>query len=210
MELKNDVKRSIMVAAAEIFAEHGYRHGTIREIAKKAGVNVAAVNYYFGSKETLYQQVMNSWTEDVFRKYPFSEQEDDSLKPEERLRRFIDSLLGKLFDEESMPWFGRLFVQMVMNETEEQSKELVRRIYRPSVDVLTEILRDLVPDRPEDEIQFMASAIIGQCVFYYSNRGMIRMVFPDEQEKMADIKWLGEQIMRFSMAAVIGYRTAES
>lgn len=206
MELKNDVKRSIMVAAAEIFAENGYRHGTIREIAKKAGVNVAAVNYYFGNKELLYQEVMNSWTEDVFRKYPFLEPEDYSLKPEARLRRFVDSTLGKLFDEDTMPWFGKLFVQMVTSEKEEQSEELVRSIYRPSVEVLAEILKELVPEAAGEEIEFMASAIIGQCVFYYSNRSMIRMVFPGEQEKMRDIAWLGEQITKFSLAAVKGYR----
>lgn len=205
MELKNDVKRSIMAAAAEIFAENGYRHGTIREIAKKAGVNIAAVNYYFGNKELLYQQVMNSWTEDVFSKYPFLAPEDYSLKPEERMRRFIDSILGKLFDEESMPWFGKLFVRTVIDENQEQSQELVRQIYRPSVDVLVEILKELAPERTEEELFFMASNIIGQCVFYYSNRSMIRMVFSEEQEKLTNIKWLGEHITRFSLAAVTAY-----
>ncbi len=48
----------LLQIAGEVFARHGYADATSKEICAKAGANVAAVNYYFGSKEQLYEEVM--------------------------------------------------------------------------------------------------------------------------------------------------------
>ncbi len=50
---------NILNAAEELIAKKGFDGVSVREIAKKAGVNVAMISYYFGSKEkmmvSLYQ-----------------------------------------------------------------------------------------------------------------------------------------------------------
>ncbi len=50
-------KQHLLDAAQKLFAEHGFRRTSVRDIAKEAGSNVAAVNYHFGSKENLYHEV---------------------------------------------------------------------------------------------------------------------------------------------------------
>lgn len=50
-------KQNLLDAAQKLFAEHGFRRTSVRDIAKEAGSNVAAVNYHFGSKENLYREV---------------------------------------------------------------------------------------------------------------------------------------------------------
>ena len=51
-------RTTVLEAAGHVFAEKGYLKTTLREICERAGVNGAAVNYYFGGKEGLYEEVL--------------------------------------------------------------------------------------------------------------------------------------------------------
>lgn len=51
-------RHAIRNASIELFAENGINGVSVRTLAKKAGVNVAAINYYFDSKENLYFEVI--------------------------------------------------------------------------------------------------------------------------------------------------------
>jgi AcrR family transcriptional regulator len=53
-----DTKARILDAAETLFMEHGFEATSLRLITAAAGVNLAAVNYHFGSKEELFQSVL--------------------------------------------------------------------------------------------------------------------------------------------------------
>jgi AcrR family transcriptional regulator len=53
-----DTKTRILDAAEELFTEHGFEATSLRQLTTAAGVNLAAVNYHFGSKEELFQAVL--------------------------------------------------------------------------------------------------------------------------------------------------------
>jgi AcrR family transcriptional regulator len=53
-----DTKSRILDAAEELFMEHGFEATSLRLITAAAGVNLAAVNYHFGSKEELFEAVL--------------------------------------------------------------------------------------------------------------------------------------------------------
>ncbi|WP_416261918.1 transcriptional regulator CecR [Gibbsiella quercinecans] len=50
-------RQQLIAAAIEVFGEYGLRGATTREIARLAGQNIAAITYYFNSKEGLYRAV---------------------------------------------------------------------------------------------------------------------------------------------------------
>ena len=50
-------RERVLTAASEIFAEKGYRDATVSEICEAADANIASVNYHFGDKESLYDEV---------------------------------------------------------------------------------------------------------------------------------------------------------
>lgn len=54
--MSDDPASRIQDAATELFAEHGFEGASVRDIARKAGVTVGSINYYFGSKDSLYQE----------------------------------------------------------------------------------------------------------------------------------------------------------
>src|SRR5512139_2740884 len=53
-----DTKSRILDAAESLFTEHGFEATSLRQLTAAAGVNLAAVNYHFGSKEELFQAVL--------------------------------------------------------------------------------------------------------------------------------------------------------
>ncbi len=52
-----DTRERILDAAEALFVEHGFEATSMRMITGRAGVNLASVNYHFGSKEALIQEV---------------------------------------------------------------------------------------------------------------------------------------------------------
>ena len=53
-----DTKTRILDAAEQLFMEHGFEATSLRSLTTAAGVNLAAVNYHYGSKEELFQAVL--------------------------------------------------------------------------------------------------------------------------------------------------------
>src|SRR5881394_165011 len=53
-----DTKSRILDVAEHLFIEHGFEATSLRSLTSSAGVNLAAVNYHFGSKEELFQAVL--------------------------------------------------------------------------------------------------------------------------------------------------------
>jgi AcrR family transcriptional regulator len=56
---KTDKKASILEAAERLFCELGYEATSTRQIAKEASANMSMINYYFGSKEGVFMEIMS-------------------------------------------------------------------------------------------------------------------------------------------------------
>lgn len=86
-------RNAVLDAAGRVFAERGFAEATSKEICQLAGANSAAVNYYFGGKEKLYEEVLI----EAHRQMSDLEELDkiiaSHLPPEEKLRTFLESML---------------------------------------------------------------------------------------------------------------------
>lgn len=61
--MAESAKESILKEAKRLFAEQGFDATSIRELAESAGVNVAAINYHFGSKQGLFETLVKDFTQ---------------------------------------------------------------------------------------------------------------------------------------------------
>ena len=61
---KADKRANIIEAAEKLFSELGYEGASTRQIAKEAGANMAMINYYFGSKEGVFMEIMGQRVQD--------------------------------------------------------------------------------------------------------------------------------------------------
>ena len=53
-----ETRERLLKAAAQLFADRGFKKVTVRDICRAARANVAAVNYHFGDKSGLYREVL--------------------------------------------------------------------------------------------------------------------------------------------------------
>jgi AcrR family transcriptional regulator len=81
-----ETRREILRAAEESFAAAGFAGATTRQVAAKAGVNVATLHYHFGNKEGLYRAVLE---EAISGKLPAPE---TAGAPADRLARLVSDL----------------------------------------------------------------------------------------------------------------------
>jgi TetR/AcrR family transcriptional regulator, regulator of cefoperazone and chloramphenicol sensitivity len=96
LEDKADARSRIIEAAAEIIGREKNLNLTIRDIAARAGVNIASINYYFRSKENLLEEVERVLLEKV--KSIYTGLFDQSIAARERLINWADKLSSYLID----------------------------------------------------------------------------------------------------------------
>jgi TetR/AcrR family transcriptional regulator, regulator of cefoperazone and chloramphenicol sensitivity len=82
-----DTKEKIIQATLEIIGNDGIYKVTIRKIAELSGVNVASLNYHFGSKETLIQETMKYFGKQMIDIFSILENVNDTS--EEKLEQFV-------------------------------------------------------------------------------------------------------------------------
>jgi AcrR family transcriptional regulator len=86
-DANSDKKQLILDTAEALFAQFGFDSTSTRDIADKAGVNVAMISYYFGSKQNLMQAIIERHGENIYA--TLQNAYDTQLAPEPRMRSLI-------------------------------------------------------------------------------------------------------------------------
>ncbi|MEN9907879.1 MAG: hypothetical protein RLZZ540_1020 [Bacteroidota bacterium] len=90
----NEKQIQILLIAETLFAENGFEGTSIRTIAKEAGINVAMVSYYFGSKEKLLEALIVYRTSDL--KIQMENLSVEDLDPIEKIDKLIELYINRI------------------------------------------------------------------------------------------------------------------
>ena len=120
MEKDISTEAKIKEAARKVFQEKGYGQARTRDIADEAGINLALLNYYFRSKEKLFDIIMEESMQQVFGLI-LGVVNDEKLglskKIDAVVKRYIDSLL----ENPNLPLF-------VLSEIQANPQRLMKKI----------------------------------------------------------------------------------
>ena len=198
----------LLEAAGEIFAEKGFRDATIAEICVKAGANVAAVNYHFGSKKALYSEAWRHAFAQSIQAHPPDGGVAADAPPEERLRGQVASLLRRIADDKNREI---RFMQREFTNPTGLLKEVIREEIRPLQQRTESLVRELLgPQASDADVQFCEVGIISQCI----NPTVIRSRSKEGQEnqdaprKIDDIEAYARHVVTFSLAGITAVRAA--
>jgi AcrR family transcriptional regulator len=194
--------KSLLAAASVVFAEKGYRDATIPEICKLAGANVAAVNYHFGDKETLYKEAWRHSVSESLKAHPPDGGVSNSAPSKERLRGQVAALLHRIADENNKEF---LFVQKELANPTGLLDEVTQEELRPLYEKIETLVRELLgPSASNMEVQFCVISIIGQCInpmvaIKGRKRNRENKDFPPEVD---DIEAYSNHVVKFSLGGI--------
>ena len=93
----NTSKQDIILDAAEnLFAQNGFNGTTTRSIASQAGVNIAMLSYYFGSKKQLLHAVIERFSNRLVE--VFHQIDQTKKSPTDKLRNWIEAYIDYIFE----------------------------------------------------------------------------------------------------------------
>ena len=107
------MKDKLINSAIRVFSKHGYRDGKVAEIVRGAKANIASVNYYFGSKEKLFSQVLRKAFAVAEQAHPVSGNLTLESPVEQRLSAFARAIVRRTFDKGSAGDYNRIMSKTV-------------------------------------------------------------------------------------------------
>jgi AcrR family transcriptional regulator len=117
---KSDKRQHLIQVAELLFAQHGYEAVSIRLLAKEAGVNLAMISYYFGSKEGLFAAILEN-------KIPRTREKLEDIMaqtkdPWERIARTVDIYVDSMFSNHS---FSRVITREMSTRQRPDNVKLI-------------------------------------------------------------------------------------
>ncbi len=188
----------LLDAARETFSEHGFQGATVREICRRAGANVAAVSYHFGSKDDLLAEALNF--------APLRTLQEENAKAggtaEARLRLFIRNFMMLLLDEKNPSSQCRIMARELADPTPALDK-IVCEAIAPLHNFLHGLLREIMGETPsEAELHRCTHSVLGQCLYYRHSHPVLLRLHPRLRYTRKEIETLAGHIADFSLAGI--------
>jgi AcrR family transcriptional regulator len=152
----NDTAARIVLAARELLMTGGYAQFSMRNVAARAGLHLANVQYYYKTREDLVEALL----EDTGERYRSSYEELRAKAPADREARFKAIVEFNLKDIATAAT-RRYFIQLwaLLTEIDGRAGSLMNDLYAIDIQQLSDCIADLVPDTDAAEVRRRASVL---------------------------------------------------
>lgn len=165
----SSARKRLLDAAEKLLAEKGLT-ASVRDITSAAGVNLAAVNYHFGSKEKLFLATYTRRIDSVNRRrlalLDELERERASVPVEAVLQAFLEPMAETMA---SAPHVARLVGRMFV-EADPRMKQEILSHFRTVMVRFHRALRRSLPDVPAEDLMWRMAFLVGSLLFVSTNR----------------------------------------
>lgn len=202
----SDTVTRILDAAEVLFAEHGFSETSLRRITGRAEVNLAAVNYHFGSKQALIQAVFFRYLD------PFSadlHQRLDVLEADEARASDLDGLLDTLFisvlempsESHDLRTFMKL-LGLAYSQAQRHLRDELRSRYGDIFSRFLKLLRQATPELADDERFWRLHFMLGSVIFTLSGLNTLRDIAEHDYHQRITIRELAQRLKPVALHAL--------
>ncbi len=160
MEDKNSIKERIMHSANILFANHGFKGTSMRDISTHAEVSLSMINYYFLSKSNLLLEILSQFTECLLEKLRMISNNNE-FSAWEKLEKSIESIY-------KIPTENLNTITILIKETHLKNDEEVELIFKEFEDIFQNIFEKIFKEGIQDKSfystyspEFLSTIIIG-------------------------------------------------
>jgi AcrR family transcriptional regulator len=210
-EYKNqagETREKIIRAAEALFMEHGYAATSLRAITARAKVNLAAVNYHFGSKEALIREVFER------RLGPLNSARIaylDGLEASARgrplaIEQIIEAIIAPVLHISNEPLArGAVFLRLLgraFSEPSETLREILPGQYRQVVIRFKQALMRSLPDMPDQELTWRMHFMFGALSYAMAGNDALKLIATCSLEGAEDADTIMRRLIPFLAAGL--------
>ena len=164
----NDKQIEILNVAERLFAEEGFDGTSVRDIAKKANINVAMISYYFGSKEKLLEALVIHRIGTMKLRLENLLQEDST--PIEKIEKLVVYYINQINANRSI-------YQILHFELSTKKREINTDAFTEVKKNNLKIMESIVKEgqlqgifQPNINIALLSPTIIGSLIYFHMNK----------------------------------------
>jgi AcrR family transcriptional regulator len=202
---QHETRTRILDAAEELFMQHGFEATSMRLLTAKAGVNLAAVNYHFGSKHALVEAVFRRRLDPLNQERLLAlEKLEAEAHPasEDIIRAFIAPTLKLVEDAKGG---GRSFIRLLGRTYTEPAKtvrQLIGQMYAPVMDRYKSALERALPQMPREELVWRMHFMFGTLAYTLAATDTVQLIAGCKPEDRYDARLLEERLTAFLAAGL--------
>ena len=172
-----DKREHIMNTAVSLFAKNGFEGTSVRDIASAADVNLAMINYYFGSKEKLFENLVDynvSYTRNMLDEVIGN----TSLSSMQKIERVIEIYVQRLFDKRE---FHKVLNQELMLNHRTELGEAILHVLSKNTDAVSQIIEAGIRKKEfkKVDVSLTVATLTGTLNSVLLSKKVCRLLFKD-------------------------------
>ena len=205
----HETRTRILDAAEELFMQHGFEGTSMRTLTAKASVNLAAVNYHFGSKDALIEAVFRRRLDPMntarIAELDRLEAAAGASPPstEAIIRVFLRASLAMIEDTKGG---GRNFIRLLGRTYTEPAKAvraLIGQMYAPTMERYKRALERALPQMPPDELVWRMHFMFGTLAYTLAATDTVQLIAGCKPEDRYDARLLEARLTAFLQAGLL-------
>ena len=199
---QHETRTRILDAAEELFMQHGFEGTSMRLLTAKAGVNLAAVNYHFGSKDALIEALFRRRLDPMNAERVAALERLEDLSAENIIRAFVRPSLRLIEDAQGG---GRNFIRLLGRTYTEPAKPvrvLIGQMYAPTMERFKTALERALPQMPRDELVWRMHFMFGTLAYTLAATDTVQLIAGCKPEDRHDARLLEERLTAFLAAGL--------
>ncbi|GEK46133.1 TetR/AcrR family transcriptional regulator [Halomonas pacifica] len=190
---QTDTVTRILDTAEVLFAERGFAETSLRNITSKAKVNLAAVNYHFGSKKALIQAVFARYLDPFTERFHavLDELEAEYQGREIPLETLLESMARTVLEvpaeRNSLKVFMRL-LGLAYSQAQGHLRRYIQEHYGSVFTRFTELVRRATPELPDAERFWRLHFVLGSVIFTLSGLDALRDIAEQDYGEQVTVR----------------------